>query len=444
MAEAAGVFYAAETLVEGAVAAIKGIYDPTLPLKVNITPVKDISLPRHSHTVSIVKGRAYIFGGVTTDTNGSEAIADNNIHVVILPVSNIEGSDYKVIPAYENAPAPRFGHSAAVIEDQIYIYGGSSDLSTASPLDESGAVWVFDTRSSQWTKLAAAKDVAPPPARLGHAAVATPHPRKPFRRTDEGLMPQVDADPARPDLLPEPEKATEFGTLIVQGGRLGSGEAVEASNDLWAFDIAARAWSPLPSPSQLTRSTPSASLAIVKSRLYTLVAGHVQSMDLVAQTYDDKGGSGSLGITALSPWAPLERSSSSSGPGERTGAALEVVTTGQGRNYLLLVGGESSAEHRGDIWTLQLQPEGSTAASIKDAARMAIGKGTGEKEWAEVRYFDGEGVMIQEGQAGRGIGARKGFAWSKDAEEDGGTVFVQGGLEGGKISGDGILITVSI
>lgn len=66
MAEAAGAFYAVETFVEGAVAAVKGIYDPTLPLKTDLVPVKDIDLPRYAHTVSLVKGRAYVFGGITS------------------------------------------------------------------------------------------------------------------------------------------------------------------------------------------------------------------------------------------------------------------------------------------------------------------------------------------------------------------------------------------
>ena len=215
-------------------------------------------------------------------------------------------------------------------------------------------------------------------------------------------------------------------------------------NDLWAFDMSTRVWSPLPSPSQLTHSSPSASLAIVGSRLYTLVAGHAQVMDLIMQTDYHKTKDGLSPIAAMSPWTPLGQAPSSAGPGERVGSALEVVTTGQGRNYLLLVGGESAAENRGDIWTLQLQPEGSTAASVKDAARKAIGKGTGEKDWAEVKYFDSEGVMVQEGQAGRGIGQRRRFAWSRDTDEDGGTVFVHGGAENGQIAGDGILMTVSI
>jgi len=72
MAEALGALYSVETLLEGAVAAAKGIYDPTLPLKAKLIPVSDIALPRAYHTISIVKGRAYVFGGKVLDSNGKE------------------------------------------------------------------------------------------------------------------------------------------------------------------------------------------------------------------------------------------------------------------------------------------------------------------------------------------------------------------------------------
>lgn len=213
-------------------------------------------------------------------------------------------------------------------------------------------------------------------------------------------------------------------------------------NDVWAFDLRARAWGQLPSPSQLTLVPSADALAQVGNTLYTLVGGHAQAMELVAHGVADQlGGVAPPGLTALSPWAALERSSPSAGPGERHDAKLHVVTTGQGRNYLLLIGG---GQGDGDIWTLQLRPEDMTAASIKDKARMVIGKNTGEKEWAEVKYYNAEGVMVQEGQGGRGIGAREAFASTRDAEEDGGTVFIHGGVAGGKIRGDGILISVSI
>ena len=72
MAEAAGLFYGVETLMEGAVAAAKGIYDPTLPLKAKLVPISDVQLPRSHHTVSIVKGRVYVFGGRVTADGGQE------------------------------------------------------------------------------------------------------------------------------------------------------------------------------------------------------------------------------------------------------------------------------------------------------------------------------------------------------------------------------------
>jgi hypothetical protein len=67
MAEAAGVLYAVEHVLEGGLALAKGIYDPTLPLKATIRPIIDVDLPRVHHSVSEVKGRAYVFGGKTYD-----------------------------------------------------------------------------------------------------------------------------------------------------------------------------------------------------------------------------------------------------------------------------------------------------------------------------------------------------------------------------------------
>jgi len=94
---------------------------------------------------------------------------------------------------------------------------------------------------------------------------------------------------------------------------------------------------------------------------------------------------------------------------------------------------------------LQLKPEGMTAASFKDAARMAVGASTRENRWSECKYYDPNDVLIQEGQAGRGVGDRSGFAVSRDSEVDGNTVLVWGGQSSaGKICGDGLLVTISI
>lgn len=120
------------------------------------------------------------------------------------------------------------------------------------------------------------------------------------------------------------------------------------------------------------------------------------------------------------------------------------ITTGQGRNYLALVGGETqSGDVEEDIWTLQLRPEGMTAASFKDAARQAIKKDTHEAQWAETKYMNADGVMIQEGQQGRGIGPRKGLAAAKEVDVDGASVVVWGGIGAdGLPRGDGLMITI--
>lgn len=66
MAEA-GILYGVETLLEGAVAVAKGLYDPTLPLKAGVRPVTDIEVRRAFGTVCVVKGRGYAFCGLDGD-----------------------------------------------------------------------------------------------------------------------------------------------------------------------------------------------------------------------------------------------------------------------------------------------------------------------------------------------------------------------------------------
>jgi hypothetical protein len=59
---AAGILYAAQDVLSGAAALVKGITHPTQPIRANLRRITSVPLPRSQHTVSIVKGRAYIFG----------------------------------------------------------------------------------------------------------------------------------------------------------------------------------------------------------------------------------------------------------------------------------------------------------------------------------------------------------------------------------------------
>ena len=120
------------------------------------------------------------------------------------------------------------------------------------------------------------------------------------------------------------------------------------------------------------------------------------------------------------------------------------VSTGQGRNYLILVGGRSATgEALKDIWALQLPPEHMTAASIKDAARTAISKETREMDWEEVKYYDDDGTVIRPTNTERDVLVREGCAAARSTEVDGASIVLWGGVnQDGRVCGDGLMITV--
>lgn len=456
---AAGVFEAVRTVVEGGVLAAKGIYDPTLPLKATLTPLTTVPVAKAYHTISVIKGRAYLFGGKKSENE----LADNDVHIVVLPTSAMESADYKAITAIGESPPKRFGHAAAAIDDRIYVFGGNAE--DGKPLDEGGRVWVFDTLSSSWSHHDPPSNSQKPSPRSLPAAIASVHPRPVTKRTDEGSLPQQPPDPAQ--IVPEPPAADTYGTLIIQGGQGNDGSAL---NDLWAFDISTKTWSEMPEPPAPTSSSPS--LALVVHRLYSYSAGSTHYLDLTQSSYDDRGGVGELGLAPLGPWSsivnpsiasPTQAESGVAGtngsessklvsndPGARDSAPLIPVTTGQGRNYLLLIGGQAldsagsqSSEIFQDIFALQLRPEGMTAASFKDAARQAIKRDTYEATWDEVRYHDSEGNLVQEGQNGRGVGVREGLAAGFADGVDGSSVLVWGGVgEDGRVKADGVMVSV--
>lgn len=71
MAEAAGALYGIKNVLEGAALLAKGIYDPTLPLNATLKKIPAEPLPRAYHSISVIGGRAYIFGGRTAGKDGA-------------------------------------------------------------------------------------------------------------------------------------------------------------------------------------------------------------------------------------------------------------------------------------------------------------------------------------------------------------------------------------
>ncbi|KAF1735900.1 Tip elongation aberrant protein 1 [Beauveria bassiana] len=184
------------------------------------------ALRRSAHPLDIIAGSAYIFGG---ELNGQ--IADNDMHVVRLPVSGASTDYYRIAaaaakpdeadadehgktaseassdgagseagsssprfrgkgkeraidivrPDLGDVPAARAGHATAVIGSRILLFGGRG--ADGKPIEEAGRVWVFDTRTCTWSHLDPAPAVMGgaitihPNARSDHCAAATDKPQ---------------------------------------------------------------------------------------------------------------------------------------------------------------------------------------------------------------------------------------------------------------------------
>lgn len=193
--------------------AFGGYSQPAKPtLKATWERIDVPPIPRSSHSINIVAGNAYIFGG---EINPRQPV-DNDMHVIVLPFSSAGADCYKVkakaapkpeppkiptvvepidedkegkekelsevplaSPSKEgddagpdtsvskgkepagpdfytsslgDVPTPRVGHATAVIGTRIFLFGGRGGPDM-QPLEERGRVWVFDTKTHLWSYL---------------------------------------------------------------------------------------------------------------------------------------------------------------------------------------------------------------------------------------------------------------------------------------------------
>lgn len=431
--------YGVETAIEGAVGAAVAIARSTMPLKAKFHRISTgLQLPRSSHSLSVIKGRAYIFGG---EIRPREPV-DNAMHIFTLPSSGVSEADYKSVPAAASdtngeVPAPRVGHTAATIDDRIYIFGGRGGPDM-KPLEENGRVWCFDTFTATWSHLDPVQGTPFPAARSYHAATANEHP-----------LPSKEDHTINPIGSPDPEA---HGTVFIHAGCPTSGRLA----DLWAFDVAARTWSQYPDAPGPPRGGPS--LTFAKNRLYRFggfdgsneLGGQIDYLEVAVNLFNDKGGKGELSVFAKTEkWESVSFITNMKGPGNRSVAGLQPITTGQGRNYLLLLLGERDPSSKGyegagafwnDVWSYELGPDQKTAASLKDKVRSLVGAHNAEGTWAEVKISE----AATEETGGAHPGERGWFASAQAQDLDAGGVILYGGINGkNERLGDGWFLTVN-
>ena len=425
--------YAVETAAEGAIGAGIALAKSTMPLKANWQRISiGTPLPRSSHSLSIVRGVAYIFGGEEFPRKP----VDNDMHLVTLPSSGA-GADYKKISARSineggAVPTARIGHTANAIGHRIYVFGGRGGKAM-EPLAENGRVWVFDTMAAQWSVLDPPEGSNYPEPRSYHASSATAHP---LHTSHEQLESRFD---------PLPVDIGIHGTIFIHAGCPAKGRL----GDLWAFDVTSTTWTKFPDPPDPARGGPS--LAYALNRLYRYggfdgnneLGGQMDYLD-ISMNNEVKGEALGHGWRWKSVTIPPDALS----PGNRSVAGLHPVTTGQGRNYLLLCLGErtpsssghdGAGEYWGTLWSFQLDSGNMTAASLKDATRRLLYAKTGENAWAQVEIPE---ATMRAGQS-EGPGPRGWFASTQGADIGTHTVVLWGGVQANnERANDGWLLTI--
>ncbi|KAE9378360.1 hypothetical protein N431DRAFT_435487 [Stipitochalara longipes BDJ] len=420
---------------------VHGLFQNTHPIKAKWEKVDTPPLPRSSHSISVIAGRAYIFGGEITPREP----VDNDMHVISLPFDSVSSADYKKVPPKPEitgaeVPEKRVGHTAGIIGERIFIFGGRGGKDM-KPLQEKGRVWVYDTRSDAWTYLDPIPGTPYPEARSYHSSVAIEKPEPPNttvkvdNATEKPKAGKI-AESAQTD-----EEKGGHGTFFVHAGCPASGR----TNDLWGFDVRSRTWKEFPAGPGKPRG--GTAIAVSKSRIYRYggfngtgeEGGYLDILELGLDTFDDMVGQGEVSVSAKGPWQTLNfEEESMKFPGNRSVTGLQAITTGMGREYLVLFLGErdpSSQGHEGagkfwgDVWAFQCPPQGMTAASFKDATWQALGRETGEGLWSEVAVSDAEG---KEGDDVRKLtpGERGWFGSSSLGDLDPSSIILWGGLNG--------------
>ena len=423
---------------EGASSYAYSFYDPNAPVNVSIREIVGADLPRTHHTISVIDGRAYIFGGEVA----SGQLADNEIVMVILPSSGVYEADYKSIQARPKTasgptPDPRKNHSAVVIGNRIFIFGGELGPKTK---EEAGRVWVFDTFSSKWSYLDPPADSPYPQPRFQHTAAASELPAAQEKST------AYKSESSAEQPAPVADLDDLSGTIFIYGGVASKeGGEPEQLNDVWAFDIISRSWVTLPPPPSHSKG---ARLAILGDNLFR-VNGHDASTGEWSMDNLDVGEllrvrERGMSFSAISlPSLLSEWRTSALGRANVDTAELAVATaiSGMGKHFILVVTGA------GNMLAVDVTPpsEGIIRVAGLDSSETKEDQPAVKQLHKVVtKFMDAYGEEIEGVAPGRKIDNGVGFAFSNGSQVEESHLVIWGGKKANdKVFERGWMITMN-
>ncbi|CAI4231647.1 unnamed protein product [Auanema sp. JU1783] len=216
---------------------------------------------RYGHTVVVYKDKAYLWGG-----RNDESGAINVLHEF-----DPKTLTWRIVPVTGTVPPARDGHSAIVVGDKMYMFGGFEEDAQRF----SQETYVYDFETSHWSKMRT--NGFPPLWRDFHTAVGIGNMMYVFGgrsdqmgqyhstrdvycdrlkaldlSTGEWVEPVVKGD--RPSGRRSHSAWAYNGKMYIFGGFLGTKN--EHYNDLYCYDPATCSWSKIKAPGLLVAPSP--------------------------------------------------------------------------------------------------------------------------------------------------------------------------------------------
>lgn len=126
--------------------------------------VESDDIRRSSHVVAVVDSELLIFGGEIKPRQP----VDNKVYRISPQSSPNDAHNFDILES-RSTPTPRVGSASTVLHGKVYFFSGRGGEAMA-PIEEHGALQVFDPQKNEWSSLPTVDSSADyPPARSYHA-----------------------------------------------------------------------------------------------------------------------------------------------------------------------------------------------------------------------------------------------------------------------------------
>jgi N-acetylneuraminic acid mutarotase len=291
---------------------------------------------------------------------------------------DLKTGDYEEIEGRGEIPQARVGHTAATVNGEIYIFGGVRLLfapvglwltiqrggAAMTPLEESGAIYAFNPKTSTWRKLVPSySSESIPQARSYHCSTAS------------------------------------SDSVIIHAG-CGNAD-VGRLNDLWSFNISTQVWTKLADAPGDSRGGSAIAFDQSTNRLWRFggfngkieVGGVIDYIELANKNMQDaKWQSIEFGDTKVPGKGDDTELTKTTFPGARSVTGLHVLADGRlitffGEGKPSPTGGHDAAGNFwGDVWTLD--GKNGTWTEVEQQ-----GETPGERGWFSSDVF-GKGAIV--------------------------------------------------